>query len=1406
MKKIKTVSLILAAATVFSLCSNLCAYAQDGKTYIYVSTNGSDSNSGDKNSPLRTPEAARIKARAAAKYGAVDILFDEGVYNLDKTLELGGKDSGAMGRPITYKAAEGAEVVFSGAKRLRKEDFETVTDPDILNLVPYNAVGKILEYDLSKIGITADDARYASTSIRQKYKKNGFYNVSLNGRVQDVSQYPNGATHYEYWTSVAQAGSGTTDFSDKSRWGIFEYSGTRPKRWTNAKHAWIMVHTENDFANTNLALMDIDINNKLISVATEVMQSQPFTTNQKSHRWKVYNLIEEMDIPGEWYIDSDTNKFYYYPPSTFSVDDDLELSVLDGDIVRIDSGEYISFDGISFENSRRNAIYICNNSSDISISNCKMSNIERVGVMSDYEHAGYQFDYALGTIGYSTHQSGSLLYQNASKNITVDSCRFYEIGNQAIFMYGTGTVNLTNCNNVISNNYMTNCNMRGTAMDYVIYLQGCGYTVKNNLIHNTNDGAVMPFTENTKILWNEFYNGMRQTADCAAIYQGYNEYHLGNEQAYNLIYDMQPKDPNVADSMQQGIYIDIAFGEISVHHNFIENTSYGILSNIGKRWNINNNVISETRYGPMSFLIAANRPGEIANFERDHTTEVTRQAASLQSYGKRAPVLYEGIKGERLWYSWLLRVNDNISVFKEELPKSSLEKPYYIDYVNGSWSNNEQLDYSRRVDFVDPDHMDYRIKSGTETAKRFPDALTDSNCSMSDFGPSIDYSKVNDQSFLLKYPDNNDTDVKTTDLTLVWDRAIGADGYRIKIARDSQMSDIVETADCDDAYYVPTNVEIGRKTYYWTVEAVNKRRHFETTWNADNVYSFTTADNNETDTTDIDEALVKAKQALETIEDGVNYEQGTYDTVKAKIDEIERTIKTNDSLTKFNVDYMVNDLKNTLIECSYKQIIGFEEVDSWIDESMWRGDNSYEDKIDIKVQDGVLTIQPDEENSTAYMGAITTRRIKNNNNLYKFKIKNSYLRWFVINLNVLDDSCTEFKPNQNTMLSSDSYNLIVDSSFTITKRLREGFKYYAPRRLGNADEWVNVSYGAIETLAGVRLILMCEDKVVMDYLDTTNPVVNDSKEYFVQIGCDTRNAAVSIAKADESYKPSLDGYEGGKIVDIFPFSNGSWSECKENSENKVSWEWNSRTALEATAFYMNRIEGEGGDSNAKLTITYDPDPNASSDEIDYVYNVDFTDGETGWIQIAGTTFKRMIFTLESSGNGKLLVDRNHPFGFFATTEDSAMKNDFFKDYDDAVVFGDGVSAVLDNGDYTAVDKGKTEILDGEYYTPVSILENVYGFTADYGESNVKLSKDGKTIEFADSNRGYTINGEKHDSSKALLKDGVLMVPIKALAEITGKYYYQYTYGIVILSDKLDSKFVLVDKFYNALVKALTKKA
>jgi hypothetical protein len=81
---------------------------------IHVSPAGDDRHAGTAGNPLATPQAARDKLRgiiAQGLAGPVEIILAGGTYRLGEPLELRPEDSGTREFPITWKAAQGAEVV-----------------------------------------------------------------------------------------------------------------------------------------------------------------------------------------------------------------------------------------------------------------------------------------------------------------------------------------------------------------------------------------------------------------------------------------------------------------------------------------------------------------------------------------------------------------------------------------------------------------------------------------------------------------------------------------------------------------------------------------------------------------------------------------------------------------------------------------------------------------------------------------------------------------------------------------------------------------------------------------------------------------------------------------------------------------------------------------------------------------------------------------------------------------------------------------------------------------------------------------------------------------------------------------------------------------------------------------------
>jgi hypothetical protein len=87
---------------------------------LHVSPNGDDKASGRADAPLASLEGARQAVRKLPRplTEPVRVLFASGTYRITQAVTFDEKDSGEAGRTISYEAAPGAKVVFSGGAEL----------------------------------------------------------------------------------------------------------------------------------------------------------------------------------------------------------------------------------------------------------------------------------------------------------------------------------------------------------------------------------------------------------------------------------------------------------------------------------------------------------------------------------------------------------------------------------------------------------------------------------------------------------------------------------------------------------------------------------------------------------------------------------------------------------------------------------------------------------------------------------------------------------------------------------------------------------------------------------------------------------------------------------------------------------------------------------------------------------------------------------------------------------------------------------------------------------------------------------------------------------------------------------------------------------------------------------------
>jgi hypothetical protein len=227
---------------------------------VHVSPQGRDDAPGTAERPLKTLDAARRAVRGIA--GPRHVRLHAGTHELPETLVLTPEDSGSRGQPLVFEAMPGAEAVISGGSRLTL-DWRPAGDKVMKASVPE--------------GFTTDQ-------------------IFVDGRPLRMARYPNYDPRAQYYggtaADAAEAGraarwkdpaGGFLHAMHKHLWGDFHYriTGKDPRGAPTLEGGW-----QN---NRRLGMHD-------------------------QFRF-VENIAEELDAPGEWFLDHAARTLSIIPPA-----------------------------------------------------------------------------------------------------------------------------------------------------------------------------------------------------------------------------------------------------------------------------------------------------------------------------------------------------------------------------------------------------------------------------------------------------------------------------------------------------------------------------------------------------------------------------------------------------------------------------------------------------------------------------------------------------------------------------------------------------------------------------------------------------------------------------------------------------------------------------------------------------------------------------------------------------------------------------------------------------------------------------------------------------------------------------------------------------------------------------------
>ena len=319
---------------------------------VFVSPNGVDTNAGTKARPLKTFAAAQRAARKLKSKTPVTIWFRAGVYYLPETVVLTAEDSGTKLNPVTYSAFPGEEAVISGGVRLS------------LTWTPYR-----------------DGIMMARVPAGLKTDQ-----LFLNGKRQILARYPNYDPKSEYFDG----------------WAADAFSKERAARWADPAGGYIHAMHRALWGDFHYVITGKN-------AAGEVTYEGGWQNNRRMGMHDKYrfveNIFEELDSPGEWFLNEKTSTLYFYPPA----DTDLHSAVFEAvrlpHLIEFRGSEeapvkWVNLSGLTFRHSTRTF----------------MENKEPL-LRSDW----------------TTYRGGALFF-NGTENCSLEDCFIDQAGGNAVFV------------------------------------------------------------------------------------------------------------------------------------------------------------------------------------------------------------------------------------------------------------------------------------------------------------------------------------------------------------------------------------------------------------------------------------------------------------------------------------------------------------------------------------------------------------------------------------------------------------------------------------------------------------------------------------------------------------------------------------------------------------------------------------------------------------------------------------------------------------------------------------------------------------------------------------------------------------------------------------------------------------
>jgi hypothetical protein len=402
----------------------------------------------------------------------------------------------------------------------------------------------------------------------------------------------------------------------------------------------------------------------------------------------VYNLLEELTDPGDYFIDRVNARLYLRPMGDVAPTEVL-ISTLQAPVVQMTSCQNVTWQGVSFEAAKDRLVY-ATTCQTVAFKNCQFSNAGGYGL----------------TLG-------------GSSNL-VEACDFHQLGKGGVSLSGGSRTTLTPSGTVVEN-----CQIHHFGRLFWTYQPGInidpnsmGITAQHNEIHHSPHAAILFGGNGNTIQYNHIHDATQWANDSGVIYTTGRDWGMqGNVIQFNLIRNCG----GPLGVFLSGIYIDGVGSGVKINANILYKVApqFAIQHNGGRDVQMQYNVISGHWYG----MDISNVAFEVVNHTSGSSWDLLGKLISMNYQSAPWSTTYPNVAAiPNSWTTlqgshWLepegsscygnLQFGNASTVYVQHNSNTALAAP--VSWFSSVGSNLSGVDPL----FTDPANNDFRLQPGS---------------------------------------------------------------------------------------------------------------------------------------------------------------------------------------------------------------------------------------------------------------------------------------------------------------------------------------------------------------------------------------------------------------------------------------------------------------------------------------------------------------------------------------------------------------------------------------------------------------------------------------------------------------------------------------------------------------------